>query len=156
MKKDSTVYLTPEGIEELKEELDELVNVRRPALAERLRKAIRQGDLSENADYIMAKEDQAFLEGRIREVKALLSNAVVIEESDPTGEVKLGSRVTVVQGDFDPETYHLVGPTESDPGNGKISYESPLGEALLGNRVGDTVRVEAPAGEIKFEIVNIE
>ncbi|HEC35108.1 MAG TPA: transcription elongation factor GreA, partial [Anaerolineae bacterium] len=90
------VYLTPEGIEKLRRELDELVNVRRPALAERLRKAIQQGDLWENADYITAKEEQGFLEGRIRQIETMLRNAVVIEESEPTGEVRLGSRVMVV------------------------------------------------------------
>jgi len=151
------VYLTPEGVVRLKEELDELVNVRRPALAERLRKAIQQGDLWENADYITAKEEQAFLEGRIREIETMLRNAVLIEYEGPADEVGLGSRVTVVEeGTDEPEVFHLVGPAEADPGNGRISYESPLGRALMGHRVGDRVRVEAPAGEIVFRIVGVE
>jgi len=157
MSSNTPVYLTPEGIEKLKAERDQLVNVRRPALAERLRKAIQQGDLSENADYIAAKEEQGFLEGRIREVEAMLRNAAVIEKSECTGEVCLGSRVTVrEEGCPDPEVYHLVGPAEADPANGCISYESPLGQALLGHRPGDTVQVSAPGGEIQFEITHVE
>ncbi|HIE39126.1 MAG TPA: transcription elongation factor GreA, partial [Anaerolineae bacterium] len=122
-----------------------------------LRRAIQQGDLSENADYITAKEEQGFLEGRIREIQTMLRNAVVIEEHEPTGEVRLGSRVTVVEeGGQDPEVFHLVGPAEADPGNSRISYESPLGQALLGRRVGEVVKVEAPAGEILFRITAIQ
>ncbi|HID88677.1 MAG TPA: transcription elongation factor GreA [Anaerolineales bacterium] len=157
MERGTPVYLTREGIERLRRELDELVNVRRPALADRLRKAIQQGDLSENADYIAAKEEQGFLEGRIQEIEALLRKAVVIEDEAPTGEVRLGSRVTVVEdGEEEPETFRLVGPVEADPTNGRISYESPLGQALLGHRVGDVVAVEAPAGILRFRILRIE
>lgn len=151
------VYLTPEGLENLKEELDELVNVRRPELAQRLRRAIQQGDLSENADYIQGKEEQGFLEGRIQQIEAMLRNAVLIEDQGATDEVCLGSHVTVIeQGSSDPELYHLVGSAEADPLNGKISQASPLGQALLGAKVGDTVAIEAPAGEIRFEVVSIE
>jgi len=150
------VYLTPEGLRRLQAELDELINIRRPALAERLRKAIRQGDLSENADYIAAKEEQAFLEGRIQEIEYMLRNAVVIEENGNTDKVALGSTVTLVEeGSEDPETFRLVGPAEADPRNGRISYESPLGQALLGHRVGEVVTVEAPAGTIRFRILSI-
>lgn len=151
------VYLTPEGIEKLKEELDMLVNVRRPALAERLRKAIRQGDLWENADYMAAKEEQGFLEGRIRQIEMMLRHAVLIEANGPTEEVGLGSRVTVIEvGGGDREVFHLVGPAEADPADGRISYESPLGRALLGHRVGDTVCVEAPGGRTEFQIVAVD
>ena len=151
------VYLTPEGLENLKEELDQLINVRRPELAKRLRRAIQQGDLSENADYIQGKEEQGFLEGRIQQIEAMLRNVVLIEDQGPTDEVCLGSHVTVVeQGSSDPELYHLVGSAEADPLNGKISQASPLGQALLGAKVGDTVAIEAPAGEIRFEVVSIE
>lgn len=157
MQPSSPVYLTHEGIKRLREELEELVNVRRPALAERLRKAIQQGDLWENADYAAAKEEQGFLEGRIQQIEAMLRNAVLIEENEPAGEVRLGSRVTVVEeGKEQPEIFHLVGPAEADPGNGCISYESPLGQALMGRMVGETVRVKAPAGEIRFLITAIE
>ena len=155
---DKPVYITPEGLEKLKAELDELVNVRRPALAERLHVAIKQGDLSENADYITAKEEQGFLEGRILELEAALNNAVIIENNcSKDGTVILGCHVTVVEDGYDDvETYHVVGPTEADPTRGKISYESPLGKALIDHRVGDTVTVHAPAGEIRFRIKKVE
>ena len=157
MNRHDPVYLTPEGVVKLEKELDELVSVRRPALAERLHKAIQQGDLSENADYISAKEEQGFLEGRIREIEAMLRKAVLIERSESVEEVCLGSRVTVVEeGTEAPEAFHLVGPAEADPGDGRISYESPLGQALMGHRVGDVVQVEAPVGETRFRITAIE
>ncbi len=157
MVENNAVYITPEGLEKLKAELDELVNVRRIALAQRLSVAIKQGDLSENADYITAKEEQGFLEGRIRELEAAVRHAVLIEEPLATdGRAALGSLVTVVEEGYDDrETYHIVGPLEADPTKGKISYESPLGESLMGRRVGDKVLVQAPAGEIEFRIVKI-
>jgi len=151
------VYLTAEGVESLRRELEHLVNVKRPALAERLRKAIQQGDLWENADYITAKEEQAFLEGRIQQIEMMLHNAVVIQEGEATDEVALGSRVTLVEeGTEEPEVFHIVGPAEADPANGKVSNESPLGRALLGHRVGDAVTVNAPGGEIVFRIIAIQ
>ncbi len=150
------VYLTPEGEIELREELDELVNVKRPALAERLRKAIAQGDLSENADYKAAKEEQSFLEGRILEIEAMLRNAEIIEGTPDSGAVTLGSYVTVVEeGTQRPETFRVVGTVEADPINGKVSHESPMGRKLLGQKVGDVVTVEAPAGTIAFQIMHI-
>jgi transcription elongation factor GreA len=150
------VYLTPEGREELREELEELVNVKRPALAERLRKAIAQGDLSENADYHTAKEEQSFLEGRIQEIEAILRSAEVIEETERSDVVSLGSHVTVVEeGARDPETFRIVGVAEADPINGKVSHASPIGKALLGRQVQDVVTVEAPGGEIAFRITQI-
>jgi transcription elongation factor GreA len=150
------VYLTPEGREELRRELDELVNVKRPVLAERLRKAIAQGDLSENADYHTAKEEQSFLEGRIQEIEAILRRAEVIKETKRSDVVSLGSRVTVVEdGMEEAETFRIVGIAEADPINGKVSHESPIGKALLGRRVQDVVTVEAPGGEIAFRITGI-
>jgi len=152
------VYITPEGLEELKAELNHLINVRRPDLAKRLHFAIKQGDLSENADYIAAKEEQGFLEGRILELEQSINNAVLIESSGNTdGIINLGSHITVMEEDYDEEeTYHLVGATEADPTKGRISNESPLGQALLGKRVGDVVAIRAPAGEIRFRIVRID
>ena len=151
------VYLTDEGVENLRQELDRLVNVRRPALADRLNQAIQQGDLSENADYIAAKEEQGFLEGRIQQIEVMLRNAVIIEENSSTEEIVLGSRVTVVEEGFEEaETFRIIGPAEANPAKGKVSNESPLGQALLGHRVGDVVSVEAPAGEIVFRITAIE
>jgi len=152
-----SVYLTAEGIEKLREELDHLVNVKRPALADRLHEAIQQGDLSENADYIAAKEEQGFLEGRIQQIEAMLRSAVIIQEDGPNDEVALGSRVTVLEGGAgETETFRIVGPAEADPSGGKVSNESPLGRALLGQRVGATVTVEAPGGEIIFQVIAIQ
>jgi transcription elongation factor GreA len=151
------VYLTAEGVENLRHELDYLINVKRPALAGRLRKAIQQGDLTENADYITAKEEQGFLEGRIQQIEAMLRNAVIIEEDGPRDEVALGSRVTVVEeGAEEAETFRIIGPAEADPANGKVSHKSPLGQALLGHQAGDTVTVETPGGAIAFRITAIQ
>ena len=156
MNNSSPVYLTEEGIAKLQQELEELVQVRRPALAERLRKAIQQGDLSENADYISAKEEQGFLEGRIQQLEAMLRNAELIQPEGTTDEVRMGSHVTVEEEGFgEPELFYLVGPAEADPSAGKISYESPMGRAMVGCKVGDTFKVDAPAGEIKFKVVAI-
>jgi transcription elongation factor GreA len=151
------VYLTSEGVEKLRQELDQLVNVRRPALAERLRHAIEQGDLSENADYQTAKEEQAFLEGRIQKIETMLLDAVIIKENaGPKDRVGLGSRVTVLDKEEDAsETYVIVGAAESDPANGRISNESPIGKALMARKVGEQVTVKAPAGELVFEITAI-
>jgi transcription elongation factor GreA len=152
------VYLTPEGLEKLRQELDHLVNEKRPALAERLHHAIQQGDLSENADYQTAKEEQAFLEGRIQELESMLLDAVIIEQGQgPKDEVGLGSRVTVIEeGEDEPETYVIVGAAESDPTGGRISNESPIGKALLARKVGERVVVRVPVGEIVLKITAIE
>ena len=151
------VYLTAEGMENLHRELAHLVNVKRPALAERLHKAIQQGDITENADYIAAKEEQGFLEGRIQQIEAMLRRAMIIQEDGPTDEIVLGSHVTIVEeGAEEAETFHIVGPAEADPANGKVSNESPLGRVLLGYRVGDVVTVDAPGGEIVFQIAAIQ
>ena len=150
------VLLTAEGIEELRRELEYLVNVRRPELARILRRAIQQGDLSENADYIAAKEEQAFLEGRIQQIETMLRNAVLIENNGPAGVVDLGSQVTVLEeGRETPEVFRIVGPAEADPLNGKVSHQSPLGQALLGRRAGDVVTVDAPAGPITFRVLEV-
>lgn len=153
---EQTHYLTAEGAERLKSELEELKGPKRAELAARLRSAIQMGDLSENADYHKAKEDQAFLEGRIQELEYLLKNAVIIEKNANQDVVSIGSHVTIQEEDFPPETYHLVGPTEADPSNGKISHESPIGKALLGHKTGDRVEVETPGGRLTFKILKIE
>jgi transcription elongation factor GreA len=114
------------------------------------------GDLSENADYIQAKEEQAFVEGRIRDIQAMLRNVVLIEEQTG-GAVRIGSKVTVVEdGMDDRETFMMVGAAEADPTKGRISNVSPLGKELIGKKVGDVVRVQAPAGEMVFKIVAID
>ena len=148
-------YLTAEGAARLKAELKELTGPKREELAARLRAAIQMGDLSENADYIKAKEDQGFLEGRIQELEYLLGNAVIIENGGNKGVVSVGSHVTIQEEDFPEETYHLVGPTEADPSKGMISHESPIGKALIDHKVGDTVDAETPGGVITFKILKI-
>ncbi|HSF80582.1 MAG TPA: transcription elongation factor GreA [Anaerolineales bacterium] len=151
------VYLTAEGAARMKIELEELVGPGRTELAQRLRAAIQQGDLSENADYHKAKEDQAFLEGRIQELEYLLKNATIIAGDNGNKDtIDIGARVTVQEQDFDPETYHLVGAKEADPRNGRISNESPIGQALLGHRVGDMINVQTPGGTITLSILKIE
>ena len=149
-------YLTPEGKAKLIAELETLKGPRRDELALRLRSAIQMGDLSENADYHKAKEDQGFLEGRIQEIEAILRNPVIIEKTQARGVVSIGSFVTIQERDLDPETYHLVGPTEADPRNGKISHESPIGSALMDKKTGDFAEAETPGGKIKFKVVKIE
>ncbi len=149
-------YLTPEGAQKLRTELEELKGPRREDIAIRLRIAIEQGDLSENADYIRTKEEQGFLEGRILEVAAILRNAVIIEDSHGNnGEVVVGSHVTIQEEDFPEETYHLVGANEANPREGRISNESPIGKALLNKKVGDEVEVQVPNGKIHLKIVKI-
>jgi transcription elongation factor GreA len=152
-------YLTAEGAAELRKELDDLINVKRPELAARLREAIGQGDLSENADYSDAKEQQAFLEGRILYLESLLRSAKIIDDASAATkapqEVLPGCEVTIQAEGEDPETYRIVGAAEADPRNGKISNESPMGAALLGRRKGDTVKVQTPGGEWVVKIVKI-
>jgi transcription elongation factor GreA len=150
-------YLTPEGAERLRKELAQLTGAGRDALAKRLRAAIQQGDLSENADYISAKEEQGFMEGRIQELERILKNVVLIEANGQRREtVDVGAHVTIQEDDFPVETYFMVGPQEANPRQGKISHESPIGRALLGHKVGDVVDVETPSGMLKLKIISIE
>ena len=149
------MYLTPEGAAKLREELKQLTGPRREELSKRLRSAIQMGDLSENADYHKAKEDQAFLEGRIQEIEAVLRTAVIVEKTHGD-TVSVGSTVTVQEEDFDPETYYVVGAKEADPRHGKISNESPIGRALMDHKVGDVVEAETPGGKLKFKILKVE
>ena len=150
-------YLTAEGAARLRQELAQLTGPARDELAKRLRSAIQMGDLAENADYHAAKEYQGFLEGRIQELEYLLKNAIIVENSAGRREVvEIGTRVTVQEEDFEPETFFLVGAKEADPRNGKISYESPIGGALMGGRVGDEVMARTPAGQTKLKILAVE
>jgi transcription elongation factor GreA len=150
-------YLTSEGAASMRKELEEMKGPMRYKLSQRLRAAIQMGDLSENADYHAAKEEQGFLEGRIQELEYILNNLQIIDDlpQDKT-IINIGSRVTVQEDDFDPETYFLVGPKEADPKNGRISHLSPIGSALMGHRVGEAVLVETPGGKINFKILKIE
>ena len=147
--------MTKEGIETLRKELDELVNDKRPKLVERLANARQQGDLTENSDYANAKEELEFLDGRIDELEDVLKTATVVKANGKAQGVDIGARGTVkVNGDR--HIFDIVGEWEADPVNKKISPESPLGQALVGKRVGDKVEVEAPAGKLKYEILAIE
>lgn len=151
------IYLTAEGAERLKGELGELKDTNRTEIARRLRSAIQMGDLSENADYHKAKEDQAFLEGRIQELEYILKNAIVVETTNaPREVVEVGAKITIQEEDYPPETYQMVGIKEADPRQGKISNESPIGRALMGSRVGAEVRVETPGGIVTFKVIKIE
>jgi transcription elongation factor GreA len=151
------VYLTAEGKADLQRELDQLVNERRPELARKLKEAVAEGDLKENADYHDAKEQQAFLEGRIQYLENVLRSAVVIANNGASDVVRLGSEVTIVEeGEDSDETYYIVGAAEANPREGKISHESPIGSALLGHKKGDKVRVNTPGGDVVFKIKRIQ
>jgi transcription elongation factor GreA len=150
-------YLTAEGAAKLEAELKDLKGPQREAISRRLRDAIQMGDLSENADYHKAKEDQGFLEGRIQELEFMFSNATIVQQtSGPKNLVAVGVHVTVQEDNLNPETYHLVGAKEADPRRGKISHESPIGLALMDHHVGDMIEVETPGGKIKLKILQIE
>ena len=154
---DKPVFLTEEGLKKLEEELYYLENEKRAQVAARIQSAKEEGDISENAEYDDAKHEQAFVEGRIMTLRAMVRNAVIIEDHGPSDVVRLGSRVTVQEdGMEEPEVYHVVGSAEVDPLNGRISNESPIGRALMGQRVGAVVSYQAPAGEIRLEILCIE
>jgi len=150
-------YLTAEGAAKLEAELKDLKGPQREAISRRLRDAIQMGDLSENADYHKAKEDQGFLEGRIQELEFTFRNAIIVEHSSgPKHIVEVGVQVTVQENNDAPEVYYMVGAKEADPRQGKISHESPIGLALMDHRVGDTVEAATPGGKIKLKILKIE
>ncbi len=150
-------YLTPEGKEKLEKELEQLKTQGRNELAKRLKHAISMGDLSENADYHKAKEDQGFLEGRIQEIENTLHNAEVIKSQSNYSEVSVGANVTIQEDGYEPEKYHVVGVKEANPREGKISHQSPIGQAIMGRKVGEWVKVELPEGEaIEIKILAIE
>jgi transcription elongation factor GreA len=151
-----TSFLTREGYERLKEELTYLRMVKRPEIAEHIRIAKEDGDLSENAGYDAAKNEQSFVEGRILTLEAILKGAQIIQNSGNSDVVRLGCQVDVQEDGYDPETYQLVGSPEADPSNGRISNESPLGRALMGKRVGGTVEVNTPSGVAIFTILGID
>ncbi|MDE0462456.1 MAG: transcription elongation factor GreA [Caldilineaceae bacterium] len=155
---ESPVYLTQSGLVALQEELAYLVGERRQQIAQQIAEAKAEGDLRENAGYDEAKNAQAFVEGRIRELKVKIHNAQIIDDTQtPDNQVALGRSVVVRENGYDDEEiYTIVGSTETDPSNGRISNESPIGKALIGRTAGDVVRVDAPAGEIEFEIVRVE
>lgn len=152
--------VTKEGLRKLTEELDYLKNVKRREVAKRIKEAISYGDLSENSEYEDAKNEQAFIEGRIIELEEKIKYARIIDERHrKTKTVEIGSKVTIQRlkkGKIEPEGYTIVGSTEADPINNKISNESPVGRALIGRVVGDKIRVDVPKGDIEYEILKLE
>jgi transcription elongation factor GreA len=147
-------YLSREGLAKLKAEYEEMTNVRRSEIAARIHDAKEHGDLSENAEYEDAKNEQAFVEGRIQLLESLIKNATLIDEHHTGDHVRIGSTVTV-KGEDGVETFTIVGSAEARPSNGRISNESPVGRALLGRKKGDKVLVHVPAGEFAYTIQNI-
>ena len=147
-------YVSRQGLEDLRAELDELVNVRRAEVAARIQEAKEHGDITENAEYEDAKNEQAFIEGRIQSVSALVKNAVIIDENTSKTHVQVGSTVKL-QAAGGTETYTIVGSAEAAPAEGRISNESPVGRALLGRKKGDKVKVSVPAGDEGYEILTI-
>jgi len=148
-------YLTREGFDRLQQELDYLRKVKRIEVADRLRDALEDGELIENAELEAAKNEQSFVEGRIKELEILLSNAHLIDESSKTDMIQVGSKVKVQEEGEDPEEFVIVGAAEADPRLGRISNESPLGKALLNHKAGDRVNVEAPGGSFEIEILSV-
>jgi transcription elongation factor GreA len=155
----ATKFLTKEGFRKLQEELDYLRTVKRQEVADRLHEAMEGGELIENAEYEAAKNEQAFVEGRIQELDMLLATARVIdreEKAQPDGTVVIGSTVTIQEQGFEAETYTIVGAAEANPREGKISNESPIGKAILNREVGETVPVETPSGTYKVNIIKVK
>jgi len=154
---DKKTVLTYTGLKELEEELRVLKTIRRKEIAEKIKEARGQGDLSENAEYDAAKEEQARVEARIVIVEKMLRSAEVIDEEDLDKDtVNIGSKVKLLDEEFDEEvSYSLVGSAEADPALGRISNESPLGSMLLGHKMGEIVTVEAPVGLVKYKILSI-
>lgn len=146
--------LTQEGLLKLNDELKHLVNDKRKDVIERIREAAAHGDLSENADYAQAREEQSFIEGRIQEIEDMIKNAEIITASTQHNNVTIGSKIKV-KVDGEERTYAIVGSNEANPSEGKISNESTVGKSLLGKKMGDRVKIETPAGEKEYEIVGI-
>lgn len=151
---DGQTYLTPEGLERLKEELRNLKQVRRKEIADKIERAKELGDLSENAEYQEAKDEQAFAEGRIIELETVLNTATIVTSTGGTKQVGIGNTVRVRQ-NGDERTFTIVGANEADPTGGKISNESPLGRSLIGRRVGESLEVQVPKGRVTYKVVEI-
>jgi transcription elongation factor GreA len=152
---EKSVYLTREGLDKLDEELRHLRTVRRHEVAERIRKAKEFTNTVDNAEYDDAKNEQSFVEGRIQALERLLANAIVVEETAPSGYVRIGSKVTVVDSEGEEEKYIIVGSAEADPKTGRVSNESPIGRALMGKAAGDKVSIIAPGGSFELTIKTI-
>jgi transcription elongation factor GreA len=153
----TNTFLTKDGFEKLQDELDYLRTAKRQEVADRLHEAMEGGELIENAEYEAAKNEQAFVEGRIQELEILLATARVIEDNKKKkiDTIQVGATVTIQEDGFEEETYTIVGAAEANPREGKISNESPMGKAILGHRAGDEVQIETPDGFYKVRIVKI-
>ena len=152
----NATYLTRAGEAELRNELRILVEVRRPELARKLKNAVAQGDLKENADYHDAKEQLGFVEGRVQQLEVILRDAVIVEAGGANDEVRVGSTVEILEdGEDESEEYQIVGSAEANPSLSKISLESPIGAALLGKTKGRKIKVQTPGGVTKFKIVSV-
>ena len=151
----TVIYLTEEGLKKLKDEYQELTTNRRKELAEKISSARELGDLSENSAWQQAREEQSFVEGRIEELEEIFRNVEIVKSDKRGGIVGIGSTVKV-HIDGDEETFHIVGGPEADPKQKKISHESPLGKALVGKKVDDTVEIEAPIGRVKYRILEVK
>jgi transcription elongation factor GreA len=152
----SDVHITPEGLESVRKELDQLTTVRRPAIVAKIKAARELGDLSENFEYHAAKNEQGMMEARIKELESIVKNHVLIEAKKATGVIDMGSTVRFSEDGQDEETYRIVGPAEADPKAGRVSYESALGKAMIGHRVGDEVEIKSPNSTYSVRIVAIE
>lgn len=153
-----TNFLTKEGYDKLQDELEHLRTVKRQEVAARLHEAMEGGELIENAEYEAAKNEQAFVEGRIQELDHLLATAQIIEENGKGKKgdgIQVGSKVTIKEGNYEAETFTIVGAAEANPREGKISNESPIGKAILGHKLGDTVKVETPGGTYNVKILKV-
>lgn len=150
------IYLTKEGLAELKKEFDELTTIKRPDVLARVTQARNMGDLSENAEYVAAREELTFIDGRVDELEIILKQAVIIRDNVKTSNhvVKLGSTVTL-HSNGKKEVFTLVGEWEADPTNKKISHESPLGKVLIGKKAGEKFQVQAPAGKITYSVISV-
>lgn len=149
-------YLTRQGYEKLQDELEFLRTIKRQEVARRLHEAMEGGELIEDAEYEAAKNEQAFVEGRIQELEMLLANARIVEETGKRDIVQVAAKVTIQEEDAEPETFTIVGPAEANPRQGRISHESPLGRALMDHRAGDSVKVDAPDGAFYVRILKVE
>ena len=150
------VHITPEGLEAVEKELDELTSQKRPSIVAKIKAARELGDLSENFEYHAAKNEQGMMEARVKELESIIKNHVLIEARTEKGVVGMGNTVRFAEDGADEERYRIVGPAEADPKAGRVSYESALGKALIGHRVGDEVDINTPGGRYSVRITGIE
>jgi transcription elongation factor GreA len=150
------VHITPEGLEAVRHELHELTTVKRPAIVAKIKAAREFGDLSENFEYHAAKNEQGMMEARVKELESIVKNHVLIKMTKSTGVVAMGSTVRFAEDGEGEETYRIVGPAEADPKAGRVSYESALGKALIGHRVGEDAEIKTPNGSYRVRIVGVD